>query len=129
MLIKKADDIKSSEITDEKSAAASYLQAQSELQTAKNKLVADLREGYYDLKKSVVQMDSAVAKIRYQEKQSGAARYLAGLQETPPASYLESIIELASHKFSLIQAAVDYELAISTLNLSTGDPYYFETES
>ena len=120
---------KFSEITDEKSAAASYLQAQSELQTAKNKLVSDLREGYYDLKKSVVQMDSAVSKIRYQEKQSVAARYLSGLQETPPASYLESMIELASHKFSLIQAAVDYQLAISTLNLSTGDPYYFETES
>ncbi len=118
-----------SEITDEKSAAAAYLQAQSDLQTAKNKLTSDLREGYYDLKKSVVQMDSSVAKIRYQEKQSAAARYLVGLQETPPAGYLESIIELASHKFSLIQAAVDYHLAISTLNLSTGDPYYFETES
>ena len=120
---------KFSEITDEKSAAAAYLQAQSELQTAKNKLLSDLREGYYDLKKSVVQMDSSVAKIRYQSKQSAAAKYLVGLQETPPASYLESMIELASHKFSLIQAAVDYHLAISTLNLTIGDPTYFETES
>lgn len=120
---------KFSDITDEKSAAQAYAQAESELQTQKNKLVTDLREAYYDLQKSVVQMDSAVAKIRYQTKQSAAARYLVGLQETPPSGYLESLIELASHKFSLIQSAVDYHLAISNLNLQMGDPYYFETES
>ncbi len=118
-----------SDITDAKSAEAAYLQAQSELQTANHTLVSQLRDNYYSLKKAVLQMDTAVAKIKYQEKQTAAARYLVGLQEQPPSNLLESLIELSSHKFSLIQASVDYTLAISNLNLSTGDPNYFETES
>ncbi len=120
---------KFSDITDEKSAEAAYLQAESDLQTARNNLLSQLRDNYYNLKKALVQMDSAVAKIKYQERQSAAARYLVGLSESPPSSLLESLIELTSHKFSLIQAVTDYELAVSNLNLSTGDPNYFETES
>lgn len=119
---------KFSEITDEKSAEATYLQAQSDLRTARNNVMTQLRDNFYNLKKALVQMDSAVSKIKYQERQSAAARYLVGLSESPPSSLLESLIELTSHKFSLIQAVVDYQLAISNLNLSTGDPNYFETE-
>ncbi|MBI3315691.1 MAG: TolC family protein [Candidatus Omnitrophica bacterium] len=116
-------------ITDEKSAQAAVLQAQSDYEKAKGEVLSKLREDFYNLQKSMIQIETSVSKLKYQEKQNAVLKYLLSMQETAPANFMEGLIEQAQNRFSFIQAVVDYHLAISSLNLSIGDPDHFETES
>ena len=118
-----------SNITDEKSAQAVLLQSQSELEKAKNDLTVKIRDDFYNLQKSLIQIDSSIAKVRYQGKQNSILEYMLGMQETAVSNYLEGLIEQAQNKFAFIQAVVDYHIAVSGLSLSIGDPNHFETES
>ena len=117
------------DVTDEKSAEAAWLQSRADYQKAKNDLTVKLRDHFYELEKSLIQIDSSVARMRYQEKQNGILEYLLGLQETTAANYFEGLVQLAQNKFSFIQAVTDYDLALSDLGVSIGDPNYFDKEA
>ena len=118
-----------SNITDEKGAQAALLQSQSDLEKAKNDLTVKVRDDFYNLQKSLIQIDSSIAKVRYQGKQNSILEYMLSMQETAVSNYLEGLIEQAQNKFAFIQAVVDYHIAVSGLSVSIGDPNYFETES
>jgi outer membrane protein TolC len=118
---------KFSDITDEKGAQAALLQAQSDLEKAKDDVTIKVRDEFYNLHKSLIQIDSAIAKIRYQDKQNAILEYLLGLQETSVANVIESVIEQSQNKFSFIQAVSDYHLSVSGLSVAIGDPDYFES--
>jgi len=120
---------KLSNITDEKSAQAGLLQAQSEYEKAKNDLTIKIRDDFYTLQKSSIQIDSSVARIKYQEKQNLILEYMSGLQEASLSSLIDGLISQAQDRFSFIQAVADYELAKSSLSISIGDPDYFEDKS
>lgn len=117
---------KLSDITDQKSAEAALLQAQADYDKTKNDLTVKVRDEFYNLQKSMIQVDSSIAKMRYQEKQNTVQEYLLRLQETSAPNYIEGVIEGAQDKFSFIQAVTDYHLALSNLSIAIGDPYYFE---
>ena len=117
------------EATDEKSAQAALLQAESDLEKARNDLTVKLRDDFYTLQKSLIQIDAAIAKTRYQEKQSAVLEYMLGLQEATAGDYLENLVEQAQDKFSFIQAVADYNLALTNLGISIGDPTYFDRQS
>ena len=112
---------KLSDITDEKSAQAALLQAQSDYEKAKSDITLKIKDDFYNLQKSLIQIDSSAAKMRYQEKQNGILRYMMGLQESQIQSLIEGLIEMAQDRFSFIQAVSDYHLAVSSLNQSIGD--------
>ncbi len=120
---------KLADITDSKSAEAALLQSQSDYQKAKNDITVKLRDDFYNLQKSMIQIDASVSKMRYQEKQNGILEYLLGIQETTTANYLEGLIAQAQNKFTFIQAVTDYNLAVSSLGVSMGEPYYFDQDS
>ena len=115
-----------SAITDEKSAEYAYLQAQSDYQEAKNDVTLKVRNDYYDLQKYLIQIDSSIAKTRYQEKQNSILEYLLGLQEATASQYVQNLIEQAQNKYAFIQAVADYNTALSSLSVSIGDPEYFD---
>ena len=117
---------KFSDITDAKGAQATLLQAQADWQKVRNDVIFKLKDDFYNLQKSLIQMDSAAAKVRYQEKQNGILKYTMSFQETTPGSYLEGLIEQASNRFAFIQAVTDYNLAVSSIGVACGDPFYFE---
>lgn len=119
---------KLSDITDEKQAQAAFLQAESDLEKAKNDATLKIRDEFYNMQKSLIQIDSSIARIRYQDKQNTILEYLLGVQETAPANYLEGLIENAQNKYSFIQAVADYHVAVSALSVAIGDPDYFETQ-
>ena len=120
---------KFSDITDEKNAQVTYLTAQAELEKAKNDTIIKVKDEYFNLKKALIQINSSLSKIRYEEKQVEVTRYLAGFQENTTAQLFENMIELAQSKFSFVQAVADYHVAASALGVAMGDPYYFETKS
>jgi outer membrane protein TolC len=120
---------KLSEITDEKSAEASVLQARSDLQKAENEVISKVREDFYNVQKALLQIEVAVSKLRYQSKQDAILLYMVKLQEASIESLLEHYTESTQHKFSFIQAVTDYNLALDGLGVSIGDPYYFEVSA
>ncbi len=120
---------KLADITDEKSAQAAYLEAKSDYDKARTDATLKLREEFFNLQKSLIQIDSSISKIRYQDKQNSIQEYLMSLQETTPANYLEGLIENSQNKFTFIQAVADYEVAASAVSVTVGDPDYFETQT
>lgn len=117
-----------SDITDGKSAESTYLNAKEEYENNVDTLTVNVRDAFYNISKNLLQIDSTIAKIRYQEKQNAVLKYLMGLQESSPSGYVDSLVELASDRFAFIQAISDYHLAVSNLNATMGDIYYFKSE-
>ena len=117
---------KLSDITDEKSAQAALLQAKSDYTKTKSDLTLKVREGFYNIQKSLIQIDSAISKIRYQDKQDAIYEYMLSLQEGSLDTLLDGWNEQAQNKFAFIQAVTDYDLALSDLGVAMGDPFYFE---
>lgn len=118
---------KLSEITDEKSAQAALLQAKSDYTKSKSDLTLKVRDGFYNIQKSIIQIDSAISKIRYQDKQNQIYEYMLSLQEGAMDTLLDGWNEQAQNKFAFIQAVTDYDLALSDLGVAMGEPFYFET--
>ncbi len=119
---------KFSDITDEKDAAAKFLQSEADWQKSRNDAIFKLKDNFYSLQKALIQMDTSVAKIRYQEKQNAILKYTMSFQEATPGNYLEGLIEQASNRFAFIQAVTDYHLAVSNIGVTCGDPFYFDKE-
>lgn len=118
---------KLSDITDEKQAQAALLQAQTDLEKAQDDAASKIRDSFYALRKSLLQIDSSVSKIKYQEKQNGIYKYMMSLQEAPLTNLLDGLVEQAQNKFGFIGAVVEYQLAVSNLNIAIGDPNYFKS--
>lgn len=119
---------KISDITDEKQAQAAYYQAKSEYEKARNEMISKLREDFYNLQKSLIQVDASIAKVNYQEKQNRILEYMLSMQETQAAGLMEGWIEAAQDKYAFIQAVSDYKIALSSLSTTIGDPDYFEAK-
>lgn len=115
-----------SAITDEKTAQSALLEAEAEYQRVKNDITLKLRDDYYTLQRAVIQIDSSVSKMKYQEKQTKILEYLVSVQEAAPASVMENLIENVQDRFAFVQAVTDYNISLSSLSVSIGDPYYFE---
>ncbi|HTL70571.1 MAG TPA: TolC family protein [Candidatus Eisenbacteria bacterium] len=118
---------KFAEITDEKNAEATYLQAVADSDKARNDTILKVKDEYYNMQKALIQIDSSLSKLRYQEKQVAASRYLASFGEVTAAAMFETLNELATAKFSFIQAAADYHLAVAALNGAMGDFDHFQS--
>ncbi len=117
------------DITDEKSAEGAYWQAVADLEKAKDDAIVKTKDEIYNLRKALIQIDTAIAKMRYQERQNGILKYLLSLQETQAAGYMEGLTEQAQNKFAFIQAMTDYHQAVSNLNILMGDPDHFQSRS
>lgn len=115
-----------SAITDEKSAQAALLDAEADYQRVRNEITLRLRDDYYAIQKSLIQIDSSVSKMKYQEKQTQILEYLVSIQEASPSAVIENLIQNAQDRFAFVQAVTDYNISLSSLSVSIGDPYYFE---
>jgi len=118
---------KLSDLTDTEAAEATLLQAQADLDKAKNDTILHVREEFYNMQKALIQIDSTLSKMRYQDKQVAAYRFMVGLQETAVSALMEGMLEQAQNKFGFIQAVADYHTAVAGLNAAIGDPDYFKS--
>ncbi len=116
------------QITDEKQAQYALLQAESDYREVSNQVTLRLRDEFYSLQRYLIQIDSSVAKLRYQTKQLSILEYLLTLQETSPSNYVENLIAQVQDRYAFIQAVADYNVALSNMGLLIGDPFYFENQ-
>lgn len=117
-----------SAITDEKQAAYALVQAEAEYQDVVDQVTLKLRDEYYSLQRYLIQIDSSMAKMRYQQKQLGILEYLVSIQETTPSNYVENLIAQVQDRYAFIQAVADFNVALSGIGLLIGDPFYFENQ-
>jgi len=115
-------------VTDEKQAQYALLQAESDYKSTKDEVELRLRDEFYSLQRYLIQIDSSISKLRYQNKQITILEYLLSLQETSPSNYVENLISQVQDRYSFIQAVADYNVALSSVGLLVGDPYYFENQ-
>ena len=115
-------------ITDQKQAEYSLLQAESDYKTVVDEVTLKLRDDFYSLQRYLIQIDSSTAKLRFQNKQIKILEYLLSLQETNPSNYVENLMAQVQDRYAFIQAVADYNVALSSVGLLIGDPYYFENQ-
>ncbi len=115
-------------VTDEKQAQYALLQAESDYRDASGEVTLRLRTEFYSLQRYLIQIDSSIAKLRYQNKQLSILEYLLGLQETSPSNYIDNLIAQVQDRYAFIQAVADYNIALSGVGLLIGDPFYFENQ-
>jgi outer membrane protein TolC len=115
-------------ITDENQAQYVLLQAESEYKDVRDEVTLRLRDEFYSLQRYLIQIDTSIAKLRYQNKQLSILEYLLGLQETTPSNYVENLISQVQDRYAFIQAVADYNVALSGMGLLIGDPFYFENQ-
>ena len=115
-------------LTDEKQAQYVLLQAESDYKDVTNEVTLRLRDEFYSLQRFLIQIDSSIAKLRYQNKQISILEYLLSLQETSPSNYVDNLIAQVQDRYAFIQAVADYNVALSGVGLLIGDPFYFENQ-
>jgi len=115
-------------ITDEKQAAYALIQAEAEYKDVRDEVTLRLRDEFYSLQRFLIQIDSSMAKLRYQNKQLTILEYLMKLQETTPSNYIDNLIAQVQDRYAFIQAVADYNVALSGVGLLIGDPFYFENQ-
>jgi outer membrane protein TolC len=116
------------DITDEKQAEYALLQAESEYKAVRDEVTLRLRDEFYSLQRYLIQIDSSIAKLRYQKKNLEIQEYLMSLQETALEQYLDDLLEQVQDRFAFIQAVADYNVSLSAVGLLIGDPFYFENQ-
>ncbi len=115
-------------VTDEKQAQYALLQAESDYKDASGEVTLRLRTEFFSLQRYLIQIDSSIAKLRYQNKQLSILEYLLSLQETSPSNYIDNLIAQVQDRYAFIQAVADYNIALSGVGLLIGDPFYFENQ-
>lgn len=115
-------------ITDEKQAQFALLQAESEYKDVRDEVTLRLRDEFYSLQRFLIQIDSSIAKLRYQNKQLTILEYLLNMQETTPSNYIDNLIAQVQDRYAFIQAVADYNVSLSGVGLLIGDPFYFENQ-
>ena len=115
-------------VTDEKQAQYALLQAESDFRDVSGEVTLRLRTEFFSLQRYLIQIDSSIAKLRYQNKQLSILEYLLGLQETSPSNYIDNLIAQVQDRYAFIQAVADYNIALSGVGLLIGDPFYFENQ-
>ena len=115
-------------LTDEQQAEYTLLQAESEYKEVRDEVTLKLRDEFYSLQRYLIQIDSSISKLRYQNKQLAILEYLLNLQETTPSNYIDNLISQVQDRYAFIQAVADYNVALSSVGLLIGDPFYFENQ-
>ncbi len=117
---------KLADVTDATNAQAMLLQAEADWQKARNDIIYKLKENFYGLQKALILMDSTMVRIHYQEKQNAVLKYNVSMLESLPSDYLGGLIDQSQNRFGFIKAVADYNVAVSNIAVTCGDPEYFE---
>ncbi|NQT46832.1 MAG: TolC family protein [Candidatus Omnitrophica bacterium] len=109
-------------------ADVEYSKSLNELNKTKNQVVMDVRESYFNYKKALVQMDTAISKLRFQEMEVAVLEAKKGMDEATYSELISSYIKMAQEKYSQIQSLTGYYTAIASLNKAIGIDDYFNIE-
>jgi outer membrane protein TolC len=114
--------------SDKQQAQIDYDRARQELNKAKQDTTLEVKEGCFNYEKALLQLDTAIRKVKFQESDSEYNRFRAQMDEIPTSTLVESMIKLAQEKFGYAQALTDCHLTIAAINKAIGQDNYYKDE-
>ena len=103
--------------------------ARQELIKAKQDTVLEVKESCFSYEKALLQLDTAVNKVKYQEADLEMIKFRRQMEETQDSNVIESMIKLAQEKFGYVQALSECNIALAGISKAVGIPNYFNNET
>ena len=100
--------------------------ARQELIKTKQDVTLEAKESCFDYEKTLMQLETAVNKVKYQESDLEITKFKRQMDEAQDSNVIESMIRLAQEKFSYVQAVSDCQIAIASICKAVGLPDYFD---
>ena len=115
--------------SDKFSADVDIARAKQELIKTKQDVTLEVKESCFNYEKSLLQLDTALNKVKYQESDLELAKFRRQMDEVPDSSVIESMIKLAQEKFGCAQAMSDCNIALASISKAVGIADYFENNN
>jgi len=103
--------------------------ARQELIKAKQDTILEVKESCFSYEKALLQLDTAVNKVKYQEADLELIKFRRQMEEVQDSNVIESMIKLAQEKFGHVQALSECKIALASISKAVGIPDYFNNES
>jgi len=114
--------------SDKQLAEIDYDKARQELIKAKQDVTLEAKESCFKYEKALIQLDTTMNKVRYQEKDLEFVKLKREMDEVPDSSVIESMIKLAQGEFDYVQALADCHISLASINKAIGIEDYFKDE-
>ncbi|MDP2912622.1 MAG: TolC family protein [Candidatus Omnitrophota bacterium] len=115
--------------SDKKLAEIDFDKARQEFNKIRQDIVLEARESCFGYEKAVMQVDTALNKVKYQESDLEFTRMKRGMDEAQDSNVIESMIKLAQEKFGCLQALAECHTSLASINKAIGIEDYFKTDS
>ncbi len=113
------------QFSDKASADVDMDRARQELIKTKQDVTLEVKEACFNYEKALLQLDTAINKVKYQEGDLELTKFRRQLDEAQDSNVIESMIKLAQEKFGQVQAISDCHIAIASISKAVGIPEYF----
>jgi len=99
--------------------------ARQELIKTKQDVTLEAKESCFNYEKAIMQLDTAVNKVKYQESDLEIAKFRRQIDEAQDSNVIDSMIKLAQEKFGYVQAISDCQIAVASISKAVGIQEYF----
>jgi outer membrane protein TolC len=100
--------------------------ARQELVKTKQDVTLEVKESCFNYEKALLQLDTAVNKVKYQEGDLELTKFKRQMDEAPDSNVIDGMIRLAQERFGYVQAVTDCKAAIASISKAIGIPDYFK---
>lgn len=114
--------------SDKQQAQIDFDRARQELVKAKQDATLEVKEGCFNYEKALLQLDTSIRKVKFQEGDTEYNRFRMQMDEVPTSTLIDSMIKLAQEKFGYAQALTDCHLTIAAINKAIGQDNYYKDE-
>jgi len=91
-----------------------------ELEETEREVIREVKEAYYNFKKSLIQVESAYKRMGYRERLATLAKHRLDLNEVQISEYLQSEMDFTEERGLLYKALADFFLSKAQLNRAIG---------
>ncbi len=102
-----------------------YERAKYEYLKAKKDLTVEVKELYFQYRKSILQIDVAEAQVQHQHMFVNVLEERRRFGEMENSKLIEEYIKLTENRYGLVQGYSDYFISVAGLNKAIGIPDYY----
>lgn len=100
--------------------------AKQELIKSRQDITLELKESCFSYEKALMQLDTAINKVKYQETDLEFVKFKRQMDEVQDSNVMESMIKLAQEKFGYMQAITDCNISLAAVCKAVGIEDYFD---
>jgi len=109
-------------------ADVDFDKARQELIKAKQDVTLEVRESCFNYEKALLQLETAVNKVKYQESDLEMTKFRRQMDEVQDSNVVDSMIKLSQERFGYAQAVTDCNIAVASICKAVGASDYFKDQ-